>query len=204
MNENKCIEELIIQDHNEIKGLYEKYKSNCSNKEEGTKYFNQICWEIARHEVAEEIIFYSAIRERVTDGKLLSEEALKDQTQIKTDLCTLNSMDRVAKEFDLKFKEVFSNFLKHCEKEESIYIPGFIKQYSSEERIAMGKKFQNRKLIAPTHPHPSDLQNYPFLQTIQGVLMAPVDKFIDLFKKFPDTKSVEGVKESSGKGIFTN
>lgn len=198
----KPIEEEVLNDHNKVKMLFEQYKANCLT-DEGVKYFNQISWELARHEVAEELIIWPKVRECVPDGKFLSDDALEDERTAKQALYDLNSMDPKTAEFDTKFREVFDTIiLKHMGKEENIYLPSLIDRVPMEERINMGQKFENRKLIAPTRPHPWASDQYPFLETIEGVLLAPIDKFMDLFKSFPEKQKIPSQTQKTSQGTF--
>lgn len=181
---SRPIEDCLLQDHKEIKELYNSYRSAISY-EDKQRYFNQIGWEIARHTVAEEIVVYPCVRDRIPDGNLLADDALDDDRKTKQSLSNLNSMNINSVDFAEKFRSFMVDIYTHVEKEEKIHIPKLIETLSIEERINLGEKFENRKLIAPTRPHPWTSDKYPFLETLQGVLLAPIDKFIDLFKSFP-------------------
>jgi hemerythrin superfamily protein len=193
---SKPIEDVLIVDHNEVKFLYDKYKI-CINTDDAKKYFNQIAWEVARHAVAEEIVLYPVIRERVLDGNVIVEDALNDDRLTKQLFLELESMDHKTFDFESKFKLLMVELLNHIEKEEKIMLPNLIKNVSLSERIDMAKKFENRKLIAPTRPHPWTSDRYPFLETLQGVLLAPIDKFMDLFKSFPSESETSNIEKQA-------
>jgi len=190
------IEDRLITDHIEIKRLYDYYNSSLTYKDK-QKFYNQIAWELARHAVAEEIVVYPCIREKVPDGNLLADDAIDDDRKTKQTLSDLNSMDSNSVEFSEKFRLLMLDIYNHIDKEEKIHIPKMIERIPLDERINLGQKFDNRKLIAPTRPHPWTADKYPFLETIEGVLLAPIDKFIDLFKSFPESETVKTVTSTS-------
>jgi hypothetical protein len=91
---------------------------------------------------------------------------------------------------------MWNDMIKHMDKEESTDLKIFAQEVSMEDRINAGKKFENRKLIVPTRPHTLIPDTYPTLEVILGMLVAPYDKFRDLFTSFPDQKEVERVIHS--------
>jgi hypothetical protein len=48
--------------------------------------------------------------------------------------------------------------------------------------------FQNRKMIAPTRPHPSAPEKPVLLNEAMGMMMAPIDRFRDLFRDYPNVQ----------------
>lgn len=63
---NKPLELLIMEDHNEIRQLY-KHFQNAATKDDATKWYNQLVWEIARHSVAEEVVLYPIFEDKLGD-----------------------------------------------------------------------------------------------------------------------------------------
>ncbi len=64
-------------------------------------------------------------------------------------------------------------------------LPLIRKKVSLEDRISYGQRFYNRKKIAPTRPHPSAPEKPSVLDEAMGFMMAPIDKFRDIFRDFP-------------------
>ncbi len=192
MNTDRPIEELIIEDHNECKALLNKYRES-SNREEALKWYHQFVWEVSRHAIAEELVLYPIIREKVTNGNVMADIAIDQHRQIKEDLVRIQSLNTDSNEFDTNIQIMWNDLIKHMETEESTDLKIFAQEVRIEDRINLGKKFQNRKLIAPTRPHTLIPDNYPTLEAIIGMLVAPYDKFKDLFTSFPDQKEVQRV-----------
>jgi hypothetical protein len=196
MNANRPLEEIIREDHNEARALLNKYKES-SNREEALKWYHQFVWLLTRHAIAEELIFYPLLREKVTNGQVLADIDIEQHRIIKEDLVRIQSLDVNSPEFEQNVRIMWEDLIKHMEKEESTDLKIFAQEVSMEERINAGKKFENRKLIAPTRPHTLIPDTYPTLEVIIGMLVAPYDKFRDLFTSFPDQKEVEKVLTQS-------
>jgi hypothetical protein len=194
------IEELIFNDHNDVRSFFEQYK-NASNKEEAIKWYNQIAHNVAVHSIAEEIVFYPLIRDKLPNGNSLVDNNLEEHRNLKESLVQLEKLDGKSEEFDIKFRAFFGDLWNHMEREEKDELPLLEKYLTKEERVSLGSKFYNRKMIAPTRPHTSFPDNSPIMETLTGLLAMPLDKFRDLFKSFPDKKDVESAKKE-GKEDF--
>jgi hypothetical protein len=192
MNINKPIDEFIKNDHDEARALFNQFRE-CNDRKEALKWYNQLVWQLTRHSIAEELIFYPLLREKVINGQVLADIDIEQQRQIKEDLVKLQSLDYNSAEFDQNVQVMWTDLINHMEKEENTDLKLCAQDISMEDRINAGKKFENRKLIAPTRPHTLIPDTYPTLETIMGILVAPYDKFKDLFTSFPDQKEVEKV-----------
>jgi len=191
---SRPIEDCLTSDHNDIRKYYDCYNTAVEYKDK-QKFFNQIGWEIARHSVAEEIVVYPVIRERVPDGNIIADDSIEDDRKAKKTLCELNSLDPNCVDFAERFKIFMTDIFYHLDKEEKIHIPKLVMSVPLEERISLGQKFENRKIIAPTRPHPWTADKYPFLETLEAVLLAPIDKFFDLFKSFPQKETLKNITD---------
>jgi hypothetical protein len=81
-----------------------------------------------------------------------------------------------------------------CQRKNKRIIKKFEIEIPLEERIEAGKKFENRKMLAPSRPHVSTPDESPTLETLIGILMSPIDKFMDLFSKFPEKYELDNIK----------
>jgi hypothetical protein len=62
------------------------------------------------------------------------------------------------------------------------------------DRIEAGRKFENRKMIAPSRIHVNTPDDSPTLETLTGLFIAPIDKFKDLFSKFPEQHELTNIE----------
>ncbi len=192
------IENLILQDHNLIKTVYEKFKSSPS-KEEAEKWRNELVYEIARHSIAEELILYPLLRKKLPEGESLFQESIKEHHEIKENLYKAQGIDPSSEDFKKKINNVMDLLMKHVEKEEKEILPSLTKHISEEERIKAGNAFSRRKLIVPTRPHTMVPEDPPTLNSILGLLTSPIDKFRDLFTSFPDQNKMSEIKKEAFK-----
>jgi hypothetical protein len=195
---NKPIEELVIFDHYELKKMYEEYKAELDIKE-AKKWFNQIVWELCRHSVGEELILYPLVKKYVPDGENIANESIKEHRETKEKLVELQSLDY--EKNNLTFNEIFEKMMMglfdHISKEESEDLTLLSKFCPLEERINAADKFENRKKIVPTQPHTWVNDKCPFIETIEGLLVAPIDKFFDLFKSYPEDQKLEKIEKGT-------
>jgi len=75
-----------------------------------------------------------------------------------------------------------SEHIKEEEAEDLVALEDNLELQSSQD---LGKSFHRTKLFVPTRSHPNAPNKPPF-ETVAGLLTAPLDKLMDLFKKFPE------------------
>lgn len=190
------LEELILEDHRDMKAMLEKYRTALT-KDEAHKWYNQFVWEVCRHAIGEELVLYPLLKERIPNGPALVEESLEEHRETKKYLSEIEHLDYRSDEFDVKVRTMVDGLLKHMEKEEAEVIKLLVQFLSKEERLSAGARFNNRKRIAPTHPHTMIPDNSPIFETLSGLIVAPIDKFFDLFKEFPEAESVDKLEKNS-------
>ncbi len=186
------VEEYIIEDHNEIRALIDKY-FNTSDRTEAMRWYNQFVWNLARHSHAEELILYPFWRKDLAHGEDIVKDSIEDHQKVKKMLVEIQSLNPLDDQFRKKVETMWSNLRKHLEEEENVYLAQMRQEISLENRISYGKSFENRKFIVPTRPHLSAPENLPTLEAAMGLILAPIDKLRDLFTSFPDQDKVNKV-----------
>lgn len=73
----------------------------------------------------------------------------------------------------------------HIDHECNEDMPRLEKLLSRGESQQLAKSFQKTKMITPTRSHPS-APDKPYFETFAVMLAAPIDKFMDLLRAFPD------------------
>jgi hemerythrin-like domain-containing protein len=196
---NKTIDNLIKMDHEVIRKIYEQFKS-AKNKEEANQWRNQLVYEIACHSVAEEIVLYPVMRDQLPNGKELFNISINEHQEVKDHLYKAQSIDVYSENFRSEIKKVIEVLIKHIEKEEIEILPLLDQYISFDKRVELGNMFSRRKLIVPTRPHPSAPVEPTTLESLIGMLTAPIDKFRDFFTSFPDQHKVGEIKKESQQG----
>jgi hemerythrin superfamily protein len=171
----------VKADHRELINYYNQYKSTGD-----MKWYNQFVYELCRHSVGEELILYPLLESLGPKGKDLTYKARRDHHNVKELLSQMESMVHGPKEyFDRKFDSLIADLFQHMKNEEEVDLKLIADSLSLEDRLIYGEKFQNRKKIVPTRPHPLVPERPVILEEAMGLLTAPLDKFRDLFRDFP-------------------
>jgi len=158
------------------------------------KWANQLIWEVARHSVAEEIVFYPVMEKSLPDGKKMAETARIEHQAVKEDLFKLEKLTAGQEDFDALLKKVMGELETHIKHEEEMDIPQVMQILPVEEQTKLGEEFERTKLFVPTRPHPSAPNKPPF-ETVAGFLTSPLDKLVDMFKTFPSSEELKKVEE---------
>ena len=176
------LEEEILKDHEELKEYYDNYKRTGD-----IQWYNEFVFELSRHSVGEELVLYPLMETLGEEGKRLADESREEHHKAKELLSNLEKMTKGPKEdFDNAFDQLMSDLRDHMDKEERGDLQLIKDRCSVQDRNKYGKKFQFRKKIVPTRPHPMIPEKPVLLEEAMGLMLAPIDKFRDLFRSFPD------------------
>jgi len=186
------IGDAILIDHQKINECYKNYKQAITS-DDRKKWLHQLIWEIARHSIAEEIVVYPEMEKRLPAGKELAEKSRQEHLQVKNLLYSIDSQSSRDTEIVGLVDELMTVLGTHIMDEEQRDIPNLIAQLTITEQEHLGKTFERTKKFAPTRPHPSAPDKPPF-ETAVGLLSAPIDKLMDLFRSFPDEHEMPSAK----------
>ena len=107
--------ELLKQDHQKVKELFEKAEEADGKEQE--KIFDQIKTELETHARIEETVFYPAVQEH-EELKDMVLESLEEHKQIKTLLREMDNLASDSEKFEPKLKVLMENVEHHAEEEE--------------------------------------------------------------------------------------
>lgn len=82
-------------------------------------------------------------------------------------------------------KALMKDLRKHIEDEEQIDLVKLESAITPEESQRLSKSFSRTKMFVPTRAHPS-APNKPPYQTAYGLMTAPVDQLMDMFRAWPE------------------
>ena len=105
--------------------------------------------------------------------------------QVKEDLYKLQSMLPSSPDFSPLLTHLLDDLHHHIEHEANEDMPRLEKLLSREESMQLANQFELTKMILPTRSHPS-APNRPYFENFAAMLAAPIDKFVDLMREFPD------------------
>lgn len=192
---NNPIDELIIMDHKDLRVFLQKFEQS-SEFEEASKWLHQFIWEICRHSIAEEIILYPMLK-KIPDGREIWTESLEEHRKIKEILSHVGKIKDL-KLLKAKVQECSEILMHHIDNEEKEILPAINSHFNKQDLINEGNRFLRRKFIAPTRPHTMAPDSIPTLESLVGLLVAPIDKFRDIFMApFPDQVEVEKIKKDN-------
>ncbi len=165
---------LLSEDHNAVKALFgEVVDTEPSGRAE---LFWKLTEQLVRHEVAEEVTVYPALRD-LPEGDLIAEARLAEQSEAEEKLARLEKMDATAPEFLSELVELRGAVLQHATSEEQQVFP-LLEAQPSEWRVTRGQRYKAAKLAAPTHPHPN-APNTPPGNLVLGPVAAVFDRIRD-------------------------
>lgn len=134
---------LLKADHDNVKALFERYEAlgdrALTSKK---KLVREICLELTKHTIAEEEIFYSAVREAVGDEDMV-DEATVEHACAKELIAQILSMEPSDDLYDAKVKVLSEQIEHHVEEEEDEMFPKAKK--AKLDMAALGEAIQMRK-----------------------------------------------------------
>ncbi|KAK6530613.1 hypothetical protein TWF281_007453 [Arthrobotrys megalospora] len=179
-----ALSDAVIRDHSELNDYYEKI-TGTDDLDTQTRYQNLFAWELARHSIGEELILYPAFEKHLgLKGKQMADKDREEHQKVKNMLYKFQSMKAQNPEFLKTLHELFNDLKKHIEDEENNDLPALERELDSDGSEAYAKSFERTKQFSPTRSHPSAPDKPPF-ETVTGLLAAPMDKLMDMFRKFP-------------------
>jgi hemerythrin superfamily protein len=135
---------LLTQDHENVKALFEKYEAT-GDKAYATKkkLATQICLELTRHAIAEEEIFYSALRAASGDTEDMVDEATVEHAAAKDLIAQILAMEPQDDLYDAKVKVLSEQIEHHVQEEEDEMFPKAKK--AKLDMVALGEAIEARK-----------------------------------------------------------
>lgn len=149
---------VLAADHERILGLSNRLTGGSSAPQAGPRerkaIADELVTELSRHEVAEEIVLWPAVRERADDGAGMCGMALEQEATGKRLLNELVKTSPGNEEFDTLTHSVAAMLREHISYEQNIVWPRLRLRLSAEEGRQLGTQIEQEKKRAPTRPHP--------------------------------------------------
>jgi hypothetical protein len=135
---------LLKQDHDEVKAMFKQYE------ELGDRAFvakqklaEKICLELTKHAIAEEEIFYPAMRDKADDAEDMVDEATVEHASAKDLIAQIHSMDPHDDLYDAKVKVLGEYIDHHVQEEEKEMFPKA--KQAGLDLVELGEQIQARK-----------------------------------------------------------
>lgn len=166
---------VLAEDHLEVKRILAALATPSVREAELAE---QLVIEESKHEAAEEMHFWPAVRDKVPGGDQLADTALSQEHEGKEVLDQL----RKATPGDAEFRELVATFTTagqaHIAFEETHVWPLLRSVLSAAEATELGEKVQSAKESGPTRPHPGGPDTPGGLKSA-GMAAAAMDKVRD-------------------------
>jgi iron-sulfur cluster repair protein YtfE (RIC family) len=130
--------DLLKEDHEKVKGLFEKFEK-AKSEDEKEEIADQVDLELRVHSMIEEEILYPAMKD--IDGEITA-ESFEEHGVVEELLNELATMDLEEDQFEAKFKVMKENVEHHIEEEENNMFPQCSKIPNYDE---IGLKLAQRK-----------------------------------------------------------
>ncbi len=126
--------DLLADDHREAESLLNRFESVPDVDRD--QYFCQVVQELVRHEVAEELVVYPALRSDASGGDQEADARIHEQAKAEQMLAEMEELDVGQAEFQAKFVNLREAVLEHAKAEES---GAFVMLRQSEDADARTK-----------------------------------------------------------------
>ena len=149
---------VLAADHDRILALSGRLTAGSPVPQDGPRerkaIADELVTELSRHEVAEEMVLWPAVRDRAGDGAELSAVALEQEAAGKRLLNELVKASPGSEEFDTLTHSVAAMLREHISYEQNIAWPRLRLKLSAEEASELGAQVERARRRAPTRPHP--------------------------------------------------
>lgn len=170
---------MLEQDHREVLALVDQLTGTEGDRLEDSSrrlLVDRLVAAESRHEAAEEMVFWPAVRRRVTSGRHLSDEGRRQEGDAKFVLDSL----RFAQTGDLgrRLPEAAALIRRHIAFEEQEVWPALRRATGPIGAQLLGVKFKAAAAAAPTRPHPHGPDGGAGLAVV-GPAVAVGDRMVD-------------------------
>lgn len=178
--------DVLHRDHEEVKQMFTELELGPSfvtgaDRDQlalRDRMVQQLVIEESKHEAVEEMYFWPAVCERVTDGTDLANQAQGQEREGKEVLAALDKLTPENEEFESLLAEFTRAARAHIAFEETTVWPSVRSVLSAAEAEELGRQLEQAKKSAPTRPHPKIPPSPGVLKTA-GPGVAAADRFRD-------------------------
>lgn len=149
--------EVLEHDHREVEEMFAELESlrGASSEEDQERrktVTEQVTIELVRHSVAEEVIVYPPVADKVDSEEV--DHAKEEHAEAEETLKRLEKLDADDPAFDDELATLMSEIRHHIEDEEGDMFAHMRKVMDAEELQRLGSRVEAFKKVAPTRPHP--------------------------------------------------
>jgi hemerythrin superfamily protein len=174
--------EVLEHDHREVEQMFAELESLRGASTEDAKsrrksVTEQVTIELVRHSVAEEVLVYPQVEDKVSAEE--AEHARKEHSQAEETLHRLEKLDADDPAFDDELATLMAEIRHHIADEEGQMFAHMRQIIDGEELRKLGARVEAFKKVAPTRPHPH-VPNEPLPRMAAGPAASLFDRMRDL------------------------
>ncbi|MBO0692990.1 MAG: hemerythrin domain-containing protein [Acidimicrobiaceae bacterium] len=169
--------DVLEADHIEVKSMLHTLGAS-SEPEKRAKLAETLVIEESKHEAAEEMHFWPAVRRYLVDGDRLADEAISQEEEGKQVLNDLDKAEAGSPAFDELVTRFQQAAQKHIAFEENEVWPKLLAVLNAQQIDELGAEIESAKATGPTRPHPKTPSKPGVLKTA-GAAAAATDRARD-------------------------
>jgi hypothetical protein len=180
--EQRDVIEILERDHREVEQMFGELESlrgaaTDEAKSRRKELAEQVTIELVRHSVAEEVLVYPQVEEKVSAEE--AEHAREEHAEAEETLHRLEKLDADDPAFDVELATLIDEIRHHIEDEEGEMFVHMRQAIEPEELRKLGGRVDAFKKVAPTRPHPN-VPNEPLPRMAAGPAASLFDRMRDL------------------------
>jgi hemerythrin-like domain-containing protein len=181
-DQQRDVIEVLEHDHREVEQMFAELESlrGASTDEQKTRrkdLADQVTIELVRHSVAEEVLVYPQVEEKVSAEE--AEHAREEHAEAEETLARLEKLDADDPGFDDELATLMEEIRHHIKDEEGQMFAHMRQVIDPEELRKLGSRVEAFKKVAPTRPHPH-VPNEPLPRLAAGPAASLFDRMRDL------------------------
>jgi len=181
-DQQRDVIEILEHDHREVEDMFAELESlrgasTEEAKERRKAVTEQVTIELVRHSVAEEVLVYPKVEDKVSAEE--AEHAREEHAQAEETLARLEKLDADDPAFDDELATLMAEIRHHIEDEEGEMFAHMRQVIDADELRRLGSQVEAFKKVAPTRPHPN-VPNTALARTAAGPAASLFDRMRDL------------------------
>jgi len=182
MADQRDVIEVLEHDHREVEEMFselESLRGASTDEAKGRRkeLADQVTIELVRHSVAEEVLVYPKVENRVSAEE--AEHAREEHAEAEETLARLEKLDPDDSGFDDELATLMREIRHHIEDEEGQMFAHMRQVIDADELRRMGAQVEAFKKVAPTRPHPN-VPNQALPRLAAGPAASLFDRMRDL------------------------
>jgi hemerythrin superfamily protein len=181
-DEQRDVIEVLEHDHREVEEMFAELETlrGAATEEAQSrrkKVAEQVTIELVRHSVAEEVLVYPLVDDKVDPAE--AEHAREEHAEAEETLQRLEKLDADDPSFDTEVAALIREIRHHIADEEGQMFAHMRQVIPEDDLRSLGARVEAFKKVAPTRPHPN-VPNEPLPRLAAGPAASLFDRMRDL------------------------